>query len=83
MVFIPSPKLYLASNYKQNKTLVTLQNKNTIKPNINPISYFACKTFRRETDQPALIKWDKIALFFTRNGKIFMIPTVQRLSCHK
>ena len=53
MVFIPARKLYLASNCKQNKTLVHYK-KNTIKPNINLISYFACKTLRRETDQPAL-----------------------------
>ena len=54
MVFIPAPKLYLASNCKQNKTLVHYKIKNTIKPNINSISYFACKTLRRKTDQPAL-----------------------------
>ena len=54
MVFIPAPKLYLASNCKQNKILVHYKIKNTIKPNINPISYFACETLRRETGQPAL-----------------------------
>ena len=54
MVFIPVPKLYLTSNCKQNKTLVHYKIKNTIKPNINPISYFACKTLRTETGQPTL-----------------------------
>ena len=53
MVFIPAPKLYLASNCKQNKTLVHYKIKNIIKPNINTISYFAFKTLRRETNQPA------------------------------
>ena len=54
MVFIPAPKLYLVSNGKQNRTFVHYKIKNTIKPNINPISYFTRKTLRRETDQPAL-----------------------------
>ena len=55
MVFIPAPKLYLASNCKQYKTFANYKIKNSIRPNTNPTSYatIACETLRKETDKPA------------------------------
>ena len=81
MVFIPAPKLYLASNCKQNKTLVHYKIKIQLShANINPISYFACKTLRKETDQPVL-NITKLHYFLRQMVKYLL--TVQRLSCHK